>query len=1263
MLGCGRCTTRGAGHMGAHGSKEPPDVICCGLDAAGKTTMLYRLLQRHGDPRGAEVETTIPTIGFNVETLEGKVCGMRLFTWDVGGADKCRPLWRHFWASARGLIFVVDSSDTERIGDARRELHYLLGENFGGRRDWPVLVLANKQDLQHARSVAEVTSDLGLASLRGRQWRVWGTDMLATDMSVGSDRRFDGVDWLRTAIGAGGKPPKRNWTQLAANPETAGELLLTWASGQSERGVMQDPRDAEQALRPHLQQLALLVQEAGNQDVPVPPYLDAPVGGHVWPGYTPLQICATLGNLALGSLLLAAKAAPDNPLAAATGDGDGQTALSLAIVACGEAMVQDDSSTEDVCCDATAWVACLLKAGADPRASVPGRTEHGTDTQMPLLMLALSVRTSPTAIEALLAAGADPNAGAAAGWPEDRKLLYEGLTPLRAAILYGDDKGRAAELVALLLAHGAVTAGCEGRAALTMAIVEADRDTVALLVEHIEVRSAHLVEAASKLDGPMTARHFDGTGLEGFQLIAAHKYHQYDNRIYSLRVVVAEAEAEAAESNSEAVESECPAVEMLQLLLDASEGMDPLPAAVANAAALVAVRACSVLTLESGIFGAGKQVPAKHTMRGEGCVRVLSLLEERAKPPSAASAEGSWSLRLSCGLEVWPRFEHARDNETHVYARQGYALRSRCACLLEQELEETLEMALEDTMLWRSGEVALERLLHADTMLAEQAAAFGRRQETAVAGFAGDDVRLPYPTLLHLLIGTATFNTLESPRWRADAAQRAFTPVAQALVAAGSHPHTVWLEPTPPPRWLGMRRVPMRREVGFAELIGRKAGPTDALLPGRKVLVPALTVTMPTLVRGSAPPDCTPLALALREADGVGTLTAIILALDGALPISTCTIGKIAEDEVRLAAAAAGPLLVLGEERQGGGRRARSTRPRKPGFSWVYPEATAVEEHKADYWQAGQCTLLDELLSRSREQGHSALTQLLHAESGWCCTPLQARRTLDAMFEVIFVMSAEMPWRDIGLEQLLLADDGLEEGQQGRCGELFRWALSPHRFVSDDEGAGAAAAAAAAASASGRGGGGLSQRPVAFALEFHDFQLLRVLLRAGAVLLPSDDGRLSAMAARSDVCTCTDTTMCDAAASGQQQRCQGQMRWRGELLAECLGFRAAQRLVMARQRLSFGSILHTRLGTAGNQALTSCDDGGGGGTPGRNLRGDGGEPLEVAVVAAAAGCSSPSSAAMVVDYDVVGRVAHNVAQLRPGWLGRAAAAALLRGAR
>merc|ERR1712241_158427 len=142
--------------------KQDMRILMVGLDASGKTTILYKL-------KMGEIVTTIPTWGFNVETAEYK--NINFTVWDVGGQDKIRPLWRHYYQNTQGIIFVVDSNDRERIDDssgfegcgAKEELHRMLAEDE--LRDAAVLVLANKQDLPNAMSVNEVTEKLGLNQL------------------------------------------------------------------------------------------------------------------------------------------------------------------------------------------------------------------------------------------------------------------------------------------------------------------------------------------------------------------------------------------------------------------------------------------------------------------------------------------------------------------------------------------------------------------------------------------------------------------------------------------------------------------------------------------------------------------------------------------------------------------------------------------------------------------------------------------------------------------------------------------------------------------------------------------------------------------------------------------------------------------------------------------------------------------------------------------------------------------------------------------
>ncbi|KAJ7620250.1 ARF/SAR [Roridomyces roridus] len=167
---------------GLFGTREMR-INMIGLDAAGKTTILYKL-------KIGEVISTIPTIGFNVETV--KYNNISFTVWDMGGQDKIRPLWRCYMSNCQGLIFVVDSSDRERISEAREELQRMMNED--NLRDALLLVFANKQDLPNAMTVAEVTDKLGLHGLRQRTWHVQAA------CATSGDGLYEGLKWLSVNI-------------------------------------------------------------------------------------------------------------------------------------------------------------------------------------------------------------------------------------------------------------------------------------------------------------------------------------------------------------------------------------------------------------------------------------------------------------------------------------------------------------------------------------------------------------------------------------------------------------------------------------------------------------------------------------------------------------------------------------------------------------------------------------------------------------------------------------------------------------------------------------------------------------------------------------------------------------------------------------------------------------------------------------------------------------------------------------------------------
>ncbi|OBT64425.1 ADP-ribosylation factor 6 [Pseudogymnoascus sp. 23342-1-I1] len=161
------------------GSKEMR-LLMLGLDAAGKTTILYKLKLNQD-------VTTIPTVGFNVETVTYK--NVKFNVWDVGGQDKIRPLWRHYYSGTQGLIFVVDSSDHERIIEARQELHRIADDRE--MNESLLLIFANKQDIKGALSPQEVTDALDLKNLK--QKKTW---FVVPSCATTGEGLLEGLSWL-----------------------------------------------------------------------------------------------------------------------------------------------------------------------------------------------------------------------------------------------------------------------------------------------------------------------------------------------------------------------------------------------------------------------------------------------------------------------------------------------------------------------------------------------------------------------------------------------------------------------------------------------------------------------------------------------------------------------------------------------------------------------------------------------------------------------------------------------------------------------------------------------------------------------------------------------------------------------------------------------------------------------------------------------------------------------------------------------------------
>ncbi|XP_068207965.1 ADP-ribosylation factor 4-like [Palaemon carinicauda] len=164
-------------------SSKPYKILMVGLDGAGKTTLLYKI-------KLGEVIQTIPTIGFNIETVEYK--NISFTVCDTNSQPKLRPLLRHYYPGTSAFIYIIDSTDTERFDEIKEELHYMMDNDE--LEGCPLLVMANKQDLPKAASPSFITEALELQRLKRRSWFVQGTS------AINSSGINESLDWLANEV-------------------------------------------------------------------------------------------------------------------------------------------------------------------------------------------------------------------------------------------------------------------------------------------------------------------------------------------------------------------------------------------------------------------------------------------------------------------------------------------------------------------------------------------------------------------------------------------------------------------------------------------------------------------------------------------------------------------------------------------------------------------------------------------------------------------------------------------------------------------------------------------------------------------------------------------------------------------------------------------------------------------------------------------------------------------------------------------------------
>jgi ADP-ribosylation factor-like protein 1 len=107
---------------------------------------------------------------------------------DLGGQTSIRPYWRCYYANTAAVIFVVDSTDIERLEIAADELSSMLNEDE--LREAALLVFVNKQDQPGAQGAGEISEALKLSELRDRNWSIVACS------AIDGKGITEGMDWL-----------------------------------------------------------------------------------------------------------------------------------------------------------------------------------------------------------------------------------------------------------------------------------------------------------------------------------------------------------------------------------------------------------------------------------------------------------------------------------------------------------------------------------------------------------------------------------------------------------------------------------------------------------------------------------------------------------------------------------------------------------------------------------------------------------------------------------------------------------------------------------------------------------------------------------------------------------------------------------------------------------------------------------------------------------------------------------------------------------
>lgn len=186
---CAHACRKGGVCGGGGSAPREATVGVFGLDGSGKSTLVSGL---KNEARPDDV--TLPGTCFKPHEFKLKRCTLKAF--DIGG--HVRPIWKSYYPNVHGVVFVVDGACRERSAEVKATWDEMTAHEYVQGK--PILVVANKQDLEGAMTADELCELLGIGGGDGALAIRAVTCCATQDKMLKKTQMGEGMRWLLGSI-------------------------------------------------------------------------------------------------------------------------------------------------------------------------------------------------------------------------------------------------------------------------------------------------------------------------------------------------------------------------------------------------------------------------------------------------------------------------------------------------------------------------------------------------------------------------------------------------------------------------------------------------------------------------------------------------------------------------------------------------------------------------------------------------------------------------------------------------------------------------------------------------------------------------------------------------------------------------------------------------------------------------------------------------------------------------------------------------------